>query len=178
LPAATVVMHLPWRACCRVRISATALLHHPLTTTHSRHVYPQGRPPSEPGCTYKSVRAVRVLHSLGSGPFRLRLERSLQVGRTRALGGGMHALHNTAPADAQAVPTPQLCSTMAALCMHGTIPLPARSGVMVRPSSTHMHASCSACHAANLFPTTKERPGYIQSCCQIWAACSKTRPRD
>jgi hypothetical protein len=42
----------------------------------------------------------------------------------------MHALHNTAPGDAQAAP---------ALHMRGTIPLPALSGVVVPPSSTCMH---------------------------------------
>jgi hypothetical protein len=50
----------------------------------------------------------------------------------------MHALHDTARGDAQAVPT-QLCSTMAAARIRGTSPLPAPSGVVVPPSSTCMH---------------------------------------
>jgi hypothetical protein len=86
---------------------------------------PQNRPPCEPGCTYKVVRAVRALHSAGSVPFRLLLYSCLQVGRARTSGGGMHALHDTARGDAQAAPT-QLCSTAAALCTRGTSPLPAR----------------------------------------------------
>jgi hypothetical protein len=106
LPAATVVMHLRSRACCCAHASAMALPQRPLAPTHSRHVYPQGRPPSEPRCTYKLVRAVRALHSVGAVPLSSVLYRDLQVGRARTSGGGMHALHNTAPGDTQAAPAP------------------------------------------------------------------------
>jgi hypothetical protein len=88
----------------------------------------------------------------------------------------MHALHNTARDDAQAAPT-QLC------CKHDhgmhTRNQPSAGVVGCSGASfEHMHASCSACHVANLLPTTTERPGYIQRCCQIWAACTTPRPHD
>jgi hypothetical protein len=49
----------------RQRRSHTGPSPHPLQA----HVF-QGRPPGEPGCTYKIVRAVRALHFVGSVPIR------------------------------------------------------------------------------------------------------------
>jgi hypothetical protein len=88
----------------------------------------------------------------------------------------MHASHDTARGDAQAAPT-------AALLHHGSSVHswnhPSACAVGYGGASfEHMHASCSACHVANLLPTTTGRPGYIQRCCQMWAACSTPRPRD
>jgi hypothetical protein len=101
---------------------------HP-THPHSRHVYPQGRPLSAPGCTYRYVNAVMALHSLGSVPLTLLPSINLQVGRAHTSGGGMHAPHDSRPKLPPRPGQPGLCFTAAALCVGATIPPPALSGV-------------------------------------------------
>jgi hypothetical protein len=74
-----------------------------------------------PGCAYKVLNLVIVLHSLGSGPLRLlsgwpRHPRYLQMGRACKSEGGRHAPHDAGQADTQPLPT-QLCLTKDVMCI-------------------------------------------------------------